>query len=85
MKSLRIPLSDEAYAQLKAEAAKADLPASILAREAVDSWLKIQARKIRQEAIAAYAAEYAGTEFDLDPALEAAGVQFMLDEPQRSE
>jgi hypothetical protein len=37
------------------------VPATTLAREAVDWWLRQQSRKARQEAIAAYAMEMAGT------------------------
>jgi hypothetical protein len=44
-----------------------------LAREAIDVWLREKARKARQDAIAAYASEVAGTPLDLDPELEAAG------------
>ncbi len=41
-------------------------------------WLREQVRRARHEAIAAYAAEMAGTEFDLDPELEAAGIESLL-------
>ena len=34
-------------------------------------------KKARHEAIAAYAAEMAGSEFDLDPDLEAAGIEHL--------
>ena len=49
-------------------------PATTLAREAVDYWLRQQFRKSRQDAIAAYAKQMAGTHFDLDSALEAAAI-----------
>jgi hypothetical protein len=46
---------------------------------------KEQLRKARHDAIAAYAAEMAGTEFDLDAQLEAAGIEHWVSiEPERS-
>jgi hypothetical protein len=48
-----------------------------LAREAIESWLREQDRKARHDAIASYAAEMAGTEFDLNPQLEAAGIEHL--------
>jgi len=41
-------------------------------------WLRRQARRARHAAIAAYAAEAAGTQFDLDPGLESAGIEHLL-------
>jgi hypothetical protein len=41
-----------------------------------DSRLQDQLRKQRHDAIAAYAAEMAGTDLDLDPQLEAAGIEY---------
>jgi len=42
-----------------------------------DSRLHEQSRRARHDAIAAYAAEMAGTDFDLDLQLEAAGVEHL--------
>ena len=53
-------------------------PATALAREAIDCWLRQQRRKERHDQIAAYAAEMAGTRFDLDPDLEAAGIEHLV-------
>lgn len=46
-----------------------------LAREALANWLKRSKRGRRHTEIAAFAAEHAGTDFDLDPDLEAAGIE----------
>ena len=54
---------------LRNEAQRAQVPATILPREAIDSWLRQQLQKARHNAIAAYALEMAGTEFDLDRAI----------------
>lgn len=78
VKNFHLPLPDQTYRQLKVEADRAHLPATVLAREAIDVWLRQQARKARHEAIAAYAAEMAGTALDLDTSLEAAGIEHLL-------
>jgi predicted transcriptional regulator len=72
MKNLHVPLSEDVYALLRAEAERTQIPATALAGEAISAWLKEQAWKAEEEAIVAYVAEMAGTEFDLDPALESA-------------
>ena len=78
MKNFHLPLTDRTYSQLRAEAERAQTPATSLAREAIDQWLRNQMRKARHDAIAAYAAEMAGTNLDLDPELEPAGVEHLL-------
>jgi hypothetical protein len=74
MKNFHLPLQEEIYSQLRSEAERAQVPATELAREAIQQWLRLRERRARHNAIAAYAAEMAGTEFDLDPELERAGI-----------
>ena len=78
MKNFHLPLPEQTYARLRAEAERTRVPATTLAREAVDEWLRNQARKARQDAIAAYAAEIAGTGLDLDSDLESAGIEHLV-------
>ena len=78
MKNFHLPLPEETYNHLRAEAERALVPATALAREAIDCWLRQQRRKERHDQIAAYAAEMAGTQFDLDPDLEAAGIEHLV-------
>ena len=78
MKNFHLPLPDPTYTLLRAEADRTQVPATTLAREAIDAWLKSQARKARHDAIAAYAAEMAGTELDLDHDLESAGIEHLV-------
>jgi len=59
------------------QAERTGAPATTLVRQAIDWWLRQPLRKARHDAIAAYAAEAAGTEFDLDPELESAGIEQM--------
>ena len=78
MKNFHLPLPECTYSLLKAEAERAQLPATTLAREAIDAWLRERGRRSRHDAITAYAAEMAGTRLDLDRELESAGVEHLL-------
>jgi hypothetical protein len=80
VKHFRLPLPEQTYSLLKAEAERARVPATTLAREAIDSRLNYQARKARHAAIAEYAAEMAGTGLDLDHSLDAAGIEHLAKE-----
>jgi predicted transcriptional regulator len=78
MKNFRVPLPDETYQHLRNAAKHSNIPATALAREAIEVWLRQQFRQARHDAIAAFAAENAGAALDLDPELEAAGVEHLL-------
>jgi len=78
MKNFHLPLPDQTYMGLRAEAERTGVPATTLAREAVDWWLLQQRRKARHDAIAAYAREVAGTPLDLDAGLESAAIEHIL-------
>ena len=77
MKNFHLPLPESVYSHLKSEAERAKVPATILAREAIDDWLRQQRRKARHDAIADYAAEMAGTSLDLDRDPESAGIEHL--------
>lgn len=78
MKNFHLPLPDDTYEHLRAAAERSKVPATAIAREAIDFWLQQQLRKARHDAIAAYAAQTAGTDLDLDAKLEAAGIEHLL-------
>lgn len=78
MRNFHLPLPEQTYTLLRAEAERTQLPATTLAREAIDAWLREQARKARHLAIAAYASETAGTDLDLDRGLESAGIEHLV-------
>ena len=82
MKNFHLPLPEQTYADLRAQAERMQVPATALAREAVDWWLREQSRKTRQQEIAAYAAEMAGTCLDLDTDLESAAVESLVNLPK---
>jgi len=78
VKNFHLPLPDKTYALLRAEAERTQVPATSVAREAIETWLRSEARKARHAAIAAYATEMAGTNVDLDTDLESAAVEHLL-------
>lgn len=78
MKNFHLPLSEDTYERLRAAAERSKVPATALAREAIDFWLRHDMRKARHDAIASYAAEAAGTALDIDADLEAAGIEHSI-------
>ncbi len=78
MKNFHLPLPEQTYAQLRAEAERRQVPAATLAREAIGYWLEQQFRKARHEAITTFAAEMAGTNLDLDSDLESATIEQLV-------
>jgi predicted DNA-binding protein len=79
-KNLHVPLPDQMYARLRHESSRSKRPATDLAREAIDRWLAERERAHIHEAIAEYAAEFAGTDEDLDEALQEASLEYLADE-----
>lgn len=85
MKNLHVPLPQPLYRRLRAEAKRANRPATVLVREAIDFWLAEQYRASVHDEIACYARNVAGTSDDLDPDLEAASVEQLVDAGENSE
>lgn len=77
-KNLHVPLPDPMYKRLRREALRSRRPATSLVREAIVRWLDEQEKQLEFEAIADYARATAGTTFDLDEELEAAGIEELL-------
>jgi hypothetical protein len=65
---------DAACQRLRAAAGRLKVPANVLAREAIDLWLRQQLHKARREEIAANASEAAGTTIDFEADLAEAGI-----------
>lgn len=80
-KSLRLRLPASQLAALHDAATLRGVTAADIALEAIGHWLRQEKRhRIRQE-VAEFAAIYAGTEWDLDPAWEAAGLESVANLP----
>lgn len=78
MKNFHLPLPEDVYVHLRQEAERTKRPATTIARDAIEAWLRERRKAARHEAIADFAREFGGTELDLDPQLEAAAVEHLL-------
>lgn len=78
--NFHVPLSDDLYNKLCAEAERSKQSATQLVQQAIDFWLQQRQKATLHEEIAAYAAKYAGTDADLDEELEATSVEHLLTE-----
>jgi len=83
MRNFHLPLPEEIYNDLRQEAARSSQPATALARQAIELWLRHRRKVARHQTIAAFAAKHTGTTLDLDPRLEAASIEHLTDEDRR--
>jgi hypothetical protein len=74
-RNFHLPLPEPLYRRLQDAAARANQPATTVARYALERWLREHRKTVVREAIAAYAAEVGGSRDDLDPAFEAASLE----------
>lgn len=74
-KNFHLPLPPALYAGLRDASVRLGAPATELAREAIDAWLKQEKRRHVRAEVAAFAETHAGTALDLDLAWEAAGLE----------
>jgi hypothetical protein len=81
--NFHLPLPAGIYRDLRSEAERRGVPATVLARQVLQAWLAAHRRLRVSEEIAAYAAEAGGTADDLDPDLEAAAVEALRRESSR--
>ena len=82
VRNFHLPLPEPLYRRLQEVAARANCPATAVARHAIDSWLRQQRRAAVRETIAAYAAAAAGSHEDLDPDLEVASLEALRPQPK---
>jgi hypothetical protein len=82
-KNFHLPLPAHVYSLLRDEASRANRPATVLARQAIEDRLRQRRKAATYDAIAAYVAEMAGTGVDLDPALEAASLECLAESERR--
>ena len=75
VRNFHLPLPEPTYRRLRDAAEQTRQPATLLARHAIETWLRQHRRSMVREEIARYAAEAAGSRDDLDEALEAASLQ----------
>jgi len=79
-KNFHLPLPEELYDELRSTAREIGQPATRFAQELMRTGLDEWRRTRRRQAIAAYARQVAGSDEDLDPELERAGIQSLVKE-----
>jgi len=77
LSNFHVPLPPDLHEMLRDEAERSGMPATALAREALQSWLTQRRRQRLHEEIAAWAKDHAGTDLDLDKDLERAGLELL--------
>lgn len=82
LRNFHVPLPADIYSQLRQEADKRNEPATVLARQAIEYWLKEQRKAARRQAIYEYAKEVAGSLEDLDTQLETIAIESLLESEQ---
>lgn len=75
VQNFHIPLPADLYAKLREAAQATGQPATVVARAAIEAWLRERRRTMVNEAIAMYATATAGSTADLDLELEAASLE----------
>ena len=78
MHNFHLPLPEQVYRDLRDEAERSQKPATAVARQAIELWLRHRKRVARHQAIATFAAQNAGGPLDLDPDLERTSIEFLL-------
>jgi hypothetical protein len=81
--NFHLPIPSELHERLREEVEVSGRPATSLAREALQDWLRDRKKQRLHEEIATYAAANAGTNIDLDEDLEQAGLE-ALDAGERA-
>lgn len=79
-RNFHVPLPEDIYSELNHAAHELKLPATQLARRVIESWLKEAKRFALEKEIEAYADAIAGTQSDLDQALEEAGIEALMNQ-----
>ena len=83
-RNLHVPLPDKLYKRLREEAERSEQPATVLARDAIEVWLRHREKAALHDAIVDYAARHGGTAVDIDEQLEHASVEHLLGEEEKA-
>ena len=76
---MHVPLPTDIYARLRAESERSGQHPTVLVKEAIEAWLTEREKEALHDTIVGYARLAVGTPADLDPKLESAAVDFLLD------
>ncbi len=77
VKKMNLPLPPQLHTALFGEARRRRMPTTRLVRSVLEEWVQDQEREREAAEIRRFAAEFGGTELDLDPELEEAGLEVL--------
>lgn len=75
--NFHLPLPTPIYRELQEEAKRSKLTITSIARQAIEQWVKQKQEQNIEASITNYAKEHGGSEFDLDPQLEATSLKHL--------
>ena len=82
MHNFHLPLPTDLHRRLHAAAQRAKRPATVVARRAIEEFLRTHEREAIGEGIREYVAVHAGTASDLDVDLEHSAIELLLEEEE---
>lgn len=85
VRKLNLPLPAVLHEAVFREARRRGTPATRLVRQIVSEWLVEQERARQADEIRRFAMAHSGSDIDLDPRLEAAGLEVFDAEPEDAE
>ncbi len=83
-KNFHLPLPEDIYSELRDESRRTKQPATRIARQAIEHWLKERRRAELRASIVAYAEKHAGSDADLDESLEKLSADQLFVNPETS-
>ncbi len=80
VRKMTLPLPEPLHAAVFEEARRQGVPATRLVRQVLSTWLSERSRARQAEEIRRFAVAHAGSSIDLDPDLEAGGLEHLVAE-----
>jgi len=77
-RNFHLPLPEDIYNDLRAESRRMKQPATRIARQAIENWLKARRRLELHASIANYAEKHAGSDADIDEAMEEIAAEHLI-------
>jgi len=77
-RNFHLPLPEDIYNDLRTESRRTKQPATRIARQAIENWLKNRRRAELHASIASYAEKHAGSDADIDEDLEEIATEHLI-------
>jgi len=77
-RNFHLPLPEDIYNDLRTESRRTKQPATRIARQAIENWLKARRRAELHASVANYAKKHAGSDADIDEAMEEMAAEHLI-------